>query len=187
MGRRRTKLGTTPIPCYIVKIAISLTIVATGVGAHIHPAQADSNQRLPGTSPSVQLTPWVYPVLGPRLSSDYGLRTHPIRKVTRHHHGVDLAAPVGAQVRAIAAGTVIYADPFGGYGNFVVIRHQQGVTSHYGHCDTISVTPGQQVRAGQVIARVGNSGSSTGPHLHLELRQDGLPRDPEVVLPGITE
>jgi murein DD-endopeptidase MepM/ murein hydrolase activator NlpD len=133
------------------------------------------------------LTSWVYPVLGPRLSSEYGRRSHPLRKVVRHHHGVDLAAPVGAQVRAVAAGTVIYADPYGGYGKFVVVRHAHDLTSHYGHCDSISVSPGQYVRAGQVIARVGNSGQSTGPHLHLELRHNGVPRNPEHILPGITE
>ena len=130
---------------------------------------------------------WVYPVLGPRLSSDYGKRTHPIRKAVRHHHGVDLAAPIGAQVRAVAAGTVIYADPYGGYGKFVVVRHTDGITSHYGHCDSIAVSVGQQVRAGQVIARVGNSGRSTGPHLHLELRVNGVPTNPDRILPGITE
>lgn len=133
------------------------------------------------------LSSWVYPVLGPRLSSDYGRRNHPFRKVLRHHHGVDLAAPVGAQVRAVAAGTVIFADPYGGYGKFVVVRHNKGLTSHYGHCDSVAVSPGQSVRAGQVIARVGNSGRSTGPHLHLELRLNGVPTNPEHILPGITE
>ncbi len=142
------------------------------------------------TAPKVVPTPlssWVYPVLGPRLSSDYGKRAHPLRKAIRHHQGVDLAAPVGAQVRSVAAGTVIYADPYGGYGKFVVVRHAEGLTSHYGHCDSISVAPGQYVRAGQVIARVGNSGRSTGPHLHLEVRLNGVPRNPESILPGITE
>ena len=129
----------------------------------------------------------VYPVLGPRLSSDYGVRKHPIRKTRRHHHGVDLAAPVGAAIRSIAAGQVIFADPFGGYGKFVVIRHANEMTSHYGHCDSILVNPGDSVRAGQIIGKVGNSGSSTGPHLHLEIRRNGVPQDPEKILPGLAD
>jgi murein DD-endopeptidase MepM/ murein hydrolase activator NlpD len=130
---------------------------------------------------------FVYPVLGPRLSSDYGVRKHPIRKTQKHHHGVDLAAPVGAAIRSIASGQVIFADPFGGYGKFVVIRHAHEVTSHYGHCDSITVNTGQRVRAGQIIGRVGSSGSSTGPHLHLEIRRNGIPQDPEKVLPGLAD
>lgn len=130
---------------------------------------------------------FVYPVMGPRMSSDYGTRKHPIRKVKRHHDGIDLAAPVGAPIRAIAGGQVMYADPHGGYGRYIVVQHDDGYTSHYGHCDKMDVTPGQHVAAGQVIGTVGSSGMSTGPHLHFEIRRDGKAYHPESFLPGLDD
>jgi len=129
----------------------------------------------------------VYPLMGPRLSSEFGTRKHPVLKVTRHHHGVDLAAPNGSPVRAIAAGQVIYADPFGGYGKFIVIKHINGLTSHYGHCSKLLVQPGETVKPGQLIAQVGSTGISTGPHLHFEVRKFGQPQDPEKYLPGLDQ
>ena len=129
----------------------------------------------------------VYPLMGPRESSDYGVRRHPIRKHVQHHHdGIDLAAPQGALIRAIASGRVVYSDPFGGYGNLVVIRHGSKLTSHYGHCETLKVQVGQTVRAGDIIATVGNTGRSTGPHLHFEIRRNGKPLHPEKLLPGLS-
>jgi murein DD-endopeptidase MepM/ murein hydrolase activator NlpD len=131
-------------------------------------------------------TSLVYPLMGPRESSSYGIRKHPLRKRVSHHHaGIDLAAPRGAIIRAIASGRVMYSDPHGGYGNFIVIRHPNGLTSHYGHCDTLKVQVGQSVTAGQVIATVGSTGASTGPHLHFEIRRDGQPQNPERYLPGL--
>jgi murein DD-endopeptidase MepM/ murein hydrolase activator NlpD len=130
---------------------------------------------------------FVYPVMGPRMSSDYGLRKHPVKKVTRHHHGMDLAAPLGAPIRAISDGQVMYADPHGGYGKLIAIKHADGFSSHYGHCKTMTVTPGQKVKAGDIIGTVGSTGISTGPHLHFEIRYRGEPRDPETFLPGIAE
>jgi murein DD-endopeptidase MepM/ murein hydrolase activator NlpD len=123
--------------------------------------------------------------MGPELSSDFGLRKHPIRKVTRHHDGVDLAAPLGAPIRSIAAGVIIFADPWGGYGKFVVVKHPDGMTSHYGHMERISVTPGQRIRAGDIIGTVGSTGISTGPHLHFEIRVNGTIQHPEKFLPGL--
>lgn len=129
---------------------------------------------------------YVYPVMGPRTSSSYGVRKHPITKRARkHHNGIDLAAPIGATIRSIASGLVIFADQFGGYGNLIVIRHADGLTSHYGHCNTTSVRVGQKVLAGDVIGTVGSTGQSTGPHLHFEIRSNGDPQHPERYLPGL--
>lgn len=128
---------------------------------------------------------FVYPVMGPRLSSDYGKRRHPIRRATQHHHGIDLAAPAGAPIRAIADGRVMFADPYAGYGKLIVIQHSDGLTSHYGHCSRLSVEPGATVRAGEIIGTVGSTGISTGPHLHFELRKQGSPLNPERILPGL--
>lgn len=133
------------------------------------------------------ISTFVYPLMGSRLSSDYGKRKHPVRKVSQHHHGIDLAAPKDAPIRAIADGIVMYADPFGGYGKLVVIQHSNGLTSHYGHCSRITVQPGRRVRAGDIIGSVGSTGISTGPHLHFELRKSGTPVNPEKILPGLAE
>jgi murein DD-endopeptidase MepM/ murein hydrolase activator NlpD len=128
---------------------------------------------------------FVYPLVGTRVSSDYGLRKHPLRKAVRHHHGIDLAAPEGALIRSIQAGKVVFADPYSGYGNLVVVQHENGMTSHYGHCRTIKVRPGQRVNAGEIIATVGSTGKVTGPHLHFEIRIGGKSHDPEMFIPGL--
>lgn len=125
--------------------------------------------------------------MGPRLSSSFGMRFHPIKRFSRAHKGLDLAAPVDSPIRAVAGGTVVFADPYAGYGNLVVIKHNGKVTTHYAHCNKIEVHPGQHVKAGQIIATVGNSGHSTGPHLHFEVRFDGEPRDPELFFPGMAD
>ncbi len=130
---------------------------------------------------------FVYPVMGPRMSSDFGIRKHPVRRVVRHHDGIDLAAPIGAPIRSIAKGQVMYADPHGGYGRYIVISHADGYTSHYGHCEKVEVSPGQNVAAGEIIGTVGSSGVSTGPHLHFEIRRNGTPHHPEKDLPGLDE
>jgi murein DD-endopeptidase MepM/ murein hydrolase activator NlpD len=128
---------------------------------------------------------FVYPLLGTRVSSDFGTRVHPVRKVKRHHGGIDLAAPMSAPIRAVAAGTVTFADPYKGFGKLVVIRHSGGMTTHYGHCESLKVRPGQKVSAGEIIATVGKSGLATGPHLHFEVRIDGKARDPQDFIPAL--
>ena len=128
---------------------------------------------------------FVYPLQGTRQSSKYGRRKHPVKKRIIHHHGIDLAAPIGSVIRAITDGVVVYADPHGGYGNFVVLKHAHGLTSHYGHCNKLRVKVGQRVRGGDIVATVGNTGVSTGPHLHFEIRKDGTPLNPELLLPEI--
>ncbi len=129
--------------------------------------------------------PFVFPVIGPRQSSGFGMRIHPIRRYSKMHKGVDLAAPIGSFIRAIQSGIVVFADPYAGYGNFVVIKHANGLTSHYAHCDEIKVRTGQRINAGEIIATIGNTGHSTGPHLHLEIRYNGEPLDPERIFPDL--
>lgn len=98
-----------------------------------------------------------------------------------YHPGIDFAVPTGTPIKAVADGVVIEAEPEGygnGYGHYVKIDHGDGLISLYGHMSTLQVEVGDQVTAGQVIGRSGNTGFSTGPHLHLEMRQNGVPRDP---------
>jgi murein DD-endopeptidase MepM/ murein hydrolase activator NlpD len=87
----------------------------------------------------------------------------------------------------VKGGVVVFADPYAGYGNLVVLQHANKVTTHYAHCESIRVRPGQHVNAGQIIATVGNTGHSTGPHLHFELRVNGESIDPELVFPNLAE
>jgi murein DD-endopeptidase MepM/ murein hydrolase activator NlpD len=114
---------------------------------------------------------WLRPASGP-MSSTFGPRWGTF------HYGLDIAAPYGSDVRAVHSGVVTKAGWFGGYGNAVVIDHGNGLTTRYGHNSSVTVQVGQRVSAGQVIAKVGNTGDSTGPHLHFEVRQDDVAINP---------
>lgn len=124
----------------------------------------------------------VSPLAG-ETGSGFGHRTHPITGEYAMHTGIDRGAPTGTPVRAAAAGVVVRAGPNGGYGNFVEIDHGGGVTTRYAHHDELAVRTGDVVAAGQTIGTVGSTGRSTGPHLHFELRHDGVAVDPEPYLP----
>ena len=96
----------------------------------------------------------------------------------RMHEGIDIAVGSGTPVVAAASGTVIVAGWMGGYGNLVVIDHGNGIATAYGHNTTVTVGPGQFVGQGQLIAYSGNTGNSTGPHVHFEVRINGAAVDP---------
>lgn len=113
-----------------------------------------------------------------RVTSDYGWRIHPILKIKRMHNGIDIAAPIGATVVAAEDGVVLFTGWYGGYGKTVVIGHGNGISTMYPHLSSYQVTEGQNVRRGQAIAKVGNTGLSTGPHLHFEVRINGEPTNP---------
>ncbi len=117
------------------------------------------------------------------LTSTFGPRIHPIYKVPSFHAGVDLALPEGTPVHAAANGRVVLADWHEGYGLLVVLDHGDGYTTYYGHLARLLVQAGQYVEAGQRIALSGNTGLSTGPHLHFEVRHNDTPVDPLLFLP----
>jgi murein DD-endopeptidase MepM/ murein hydrolase activator NlpD len=117
------------------------------------------------------------PVPG-RITSRYGMRHHPILNVERPHHGIDLAGSVGDPVRAAWTGVVLDAGYIKGYGNAVVIVHPGEKTSLYGHLSQVDVEAGQTVTRGAKVGEIGNSGLSTGPHLHFEVRLNDKPIDP---------
>ncbi|MGB9920429.1 MAG: murein hydrolase activator EnvC family protein [Moorellales bacterium] len=112
------------------------------------------------------------------VSSDYGWRIHPILGGNRFHSGIDIPAPTGTPVVAAAAGQVIFAGWYGGYGYAVVISHGGNIATTYGHLSRIGVSEGQAVRQGQEVGRVGSTGLSTGPHLHFDVRESGEPVSP---------
>jgi murein DD-endopeptidase MepM/ murein hydrolase activator NlpD len=113
-----------------------------------------------------------------RISSGFGSRFHPILKKYRYHSGVDIAAPKGTPIVATDNGVVIFSGYKGGYGKTVMIDHGLGYSSVYGHTSVLLVTNGQEVTQGQRIALVGSTGLSTGPHLHFEIRKNGIPQNP---------
>lgn len=103
----------------------------------------------------------------------YGYRVHPISGAKDYHKGVDIGLPTGTPIQSGQSGTVTFAGYSGDYGNVVVIDDGNGLVSKYAHCDTLLVSQGQTVSIGDVIATVGNTGASTGSHLHLEVLKNG--------------
>jgi murein DD-endopeptidase MepM/ murein hydrolase activator NlpD len=124
------------------------------------------------------------PVAFRRISSIFGMRKHPLFGQWRNHTGTDYAAPMGTPVRAIGDGVVIFAGVKGGYGNMIDIRHRNGMVSRYGHMRNFAtgVRPGTKVAMGSTIGYVGMTGWATGPHLHFEIRVDGVAHDPKLAL-----
>ena len=118
------------------------------------------------------------PVDGVRLTSDYGMRWHPVMGGRRAHKGVDLAGPTGTPVRATADGVVGRAEWFSSYGLYVALEHGANIETRYGHMSRLNVASGQQVRKGDIIGFIGSTGRSTGPHLHYEVRIAGLAVNP---------
>jgi murein DD-endopeptidase MepM/ murein hydrolase activator NlpD len=152
------------------------------------PALADRAGHLSGVLDAVEArlnervrwissTPAISPVKG-IFTSGFGVRADPLTHGRGVHQGVDIAAAPGQPVRASADGIVVEAGEIGGLGQAVFIAHGFGVTTRYGHMSHVEVRPGQRVKRGDVVGRVGNTGRSTGYHLHYEVRVDGDPVNP---------
>lgn len=118
------------------------------------------------------------------LSSGFGLRKDPFTGQVNQHNGIDVVAPAGASIRACAAGSVIFSGWKPGYGNTVIIRHEDGVESVYGHASKLLVHVGEQVANHTPIGCVGSTGRSTGAHLHFEVRRNGQALNPITLLNG---
>lgn len=122
--------------------------------------------------------PWAHTLPGGRLTSGYGLRKDPVTGVAETHEGIDLAAKHGAPILAYADGVVRFSGWQAGYGRIVVVQHADGTESAYAHNSRNLVKAGERVAKGTVLAEVGSSGRSTGPHLHFEIRKEGRAVDP---------
>jgi murein DD-endopeptidase MepM/ murein hydrolase activator NlpD len=118
-----------------------------------------------------------WPVSGP-ITSPFGMRTDPLGRGFRMHTGIDIGAPMGSTVTASAGGRIIYAGWEGGYGNTIIIDHGGATSTLYAHLSQIFISQGQDVQRGQAIGAVGCTGNCTGPHLHFEIRLNGVPTDP---------
>ncbi len=121
---------------------------------------------------------FIWPVSSGYVSSGFGARSRPKAGASTYHQGVDIAVSIGTTVRASSGGTVITAGWVSGYGNAVYIRHADGVVTRYGHLSKILVSVGETVTQGERIALSGNTGNSTGPHLHFEMRISGTAVNP---------
>lgn len=122
-----------------------------------------------------------HPVGKVRISSSYGWRLHPVLQVNRLHAGTDFVVPIGTPVKAAQSGKVIFAGNKGGYGKLLVIQHDAVHSTVYGHLNDFAkdIKVGSMVQRGQVVAKSGNTGMSTGPHLHYEVRVNGLAVHPK--------
>jgi murein DD-endopeptidase MepM/ murein hydrolase activator NlpD len=130
-----------------------------------------------GIAPGGPVGTFSWPVTG-TITSPFGWRSNPFGGAPDFHPGLDIAAPTGTTVTAAAGGTVIMAQWYGGYGNYISIDHGGGYSTGYGHLSAIYVANGQTVSRGQAIGAVGSTGASTGPHLHFEVRINGKAVDP---------
>jgi murein DD-endopeptidase MepM/ murein hydrolase activator NlpD len=172
-GLRKSDILTPGQPVFVLGVSAQQPGSDPGSPA---PARA-----LGTTSPTTNSSaPLRWPVAVPRLTSPFGTRWG------KEHEGIDMAAPIGTPVYAAAAGNVIYAgDQVRGYGNMVVIRHSGNLVTVYAHNSLLLVHIGDQVSVGREIARVGDTGRATAPHLHFEVRRNEIPQDPMQFLPAL--
>jgi murein DD-endopeptidase MepM/ murein hydrolase activator NlpD len=126
--------------------------------------------------------PTRFPIADHVLTATFGVRNHPIHGKPRFHAGIDLVSDSSDDVFAAKAGTVVLARPYNDYGNTVIVRHERGVETLYAHLASIAVKEGQQVDLNTLLGVMGNTGASTGKHLHFEVSVGGYPVDPLKVM-----
>lgn len=140
---------------------------------------AQNAQNSQGNKPEGVISSGSWPVPGyTRISSPYGYRNHPILNTQKFHTGIDIPAPQGTPVTSMDDGKVIFSGVQGGYGNTVMIQHDDGKVTLYAHNSALTVSVGERVQKGQVVAKIGSTGMSTGPHLHFEVRINGSHTNP---------
>ncbi len=122
-------------------------------------------------------TPSIWPVRG-WLSSYFGKRIDPFTQAEKFHEGLDIANNVGLPIKVTANGVVIFSGEKGGYGNVIIVKHNYSLETRYAHLQSSIVSVGQRVKKGELIGYLGNSGRSSGPHLHYEVRKNGIPVNP---------
>lgn len=121
------------------------------------------------------------------VTSQFGWRVHPITGNEGFHTGIDIANSQGTPITAAFSGTIYECGKNEAYGNYILMRHSDGLYTFYGHCKSLKATEGMNIRSGEIIAYMGSTGYSTGPHLHFEIRIDGKRVDPAYVLKGIED
>jgi murein DD-endopeptidase MepM/ murein hydrolase activator NlpD len=168
-----TQLTTTETPKLLMGRLDKLSAEATRQEQSLQELQAYFQDQ----KSMLASTPSVWPARG-WVTSDFGQRVDPYTADRVMHSGLDIAAPHGKEVYAPSDGTVVFAGLEGGYGNVIVVDHGYGIKTRYGHLAKMLVKAGDRVKRGALIAAVGNTGRSTGPHLHYEVRVNGIPQNP---------
>lgn len=178
---------------------LSLTIVSPSpIPSEAEPSPSPAASAEPSAAPSPSPTPYDGPALPEKttmeyvsldldyaaplqgeITSGFGYRDHPISGENGFHYGIDIAAGEGTPILAFASGTVDYIGESSIYGLYMQLRHADGTTSFYAHCSKLLFRKGASVKKGEAIAEVGTTGSSTGTHLHFEIRKDGVYLNPE--------
>ena len=161
-------------------LKIDEVIVIPGATAEVRRQVASARGSANRPNVSRKLDYW--PAVGP-ITDVFGWRVHPVYGTQNFHDGIDIGVPKGTPVRAASAGTVIMSSWYGGYGNAIKIDHGGGIVTLYAHLSSMSVAVGDKVSAGQTIGYSGNTGTSTGPHLHFTVMVGGSPVDPKPWLP----
>ena len=155
---------------------------AKGLNSEISKLQAEAQKKIDeainggASDPSSQGMIW--PTTTRWITSYYGYRIHPVLGYSKFHSGIDIGVGTGNPVYSVKSGVVILSQYYYGYGNAVIVDHGNGLSTLYAHLNTLKVSKGQWVNQGQVIATSGNTGISTGPHLHFEVRVNGSTVDP---------
>jgi murein DD-endopeptidase MepM/ murein hydrolase activator NlpD len=160
---------------YTLKVSALTGATATGISLGL------THNVTPADWLRANSAPNLWPVEGP-VTGSFGERTDPFNGEGAFHAGVDISASVGQPVIAPADGVVEFADFMGGYGRAIILGHGHGLSTRYGHLSNFAVTAGQQVHRGDTIGYVGDSGRSTGPHLHYEVRINDTPVNPHKYL-----
>ena len=167
---------------FIVAVLLGFSVVKFGI-----PSPQTSSTTPIRTStfqPSKDAPKFIYPLPSKvSIGSGFGMRTHPVTGAQQMHSGVDIGAPTGTPIFAIADGQVESAGELGNCGNGVRVQHSGGYMSVYCHASKLLVKQGQSVKSGETIALIGSTGMSTGPHLHLGMKLNGEWIDPKKVVP----
>lgn len=185
MKDKQMKMDTI-YPKIIFGLAI-LTFAAQVFGADINKDTINDNLELTHSSQVEKSKDNIiyinnFPVKTGWLSSSYGMRNDPFNGKRRMHKGIDIAARQGTNINPVGKGTVIFAGRKHGYGKLIEIRHGNSVVSRYAHLKKILAKKGQKVNMTDIIAQVGSTGRSTGPHLHLEIAFNGKTVNPRIYL-----
>lgn len=178
---RGGSLENDPAPADASKIKVSLTSAEEQLDVSRENLQG-LLQSLKERQAYLNAKPSIWPLQG-KVTSRYGYRKSPFTGRSSFHDGIDIAAPIGTPIRAAASGVVTYAGWRAGYGQTVMLEHGYGFRTLYGHNSRLAVKKGARVEKGDIIAYVGNTGQSTGPHLHYEVYVNGKRQNPANYLP----
>ena len=176
-GQKVDRLGVTSNGWVVVKVNGATGYVLSDYISESKPEVELGNNNQGNNNNNSSGYTWPTPT-SKRVTSNYGWRVHPVHGTKKHHNGIDIGAPFGAPIVAVASGKITKATYGVVNGNYIYLDHGNGLVSKYLHCSSLAVSAGQHVEKGQVIAYVGSTGTSTGNHLHFQIEKNGQHVDP---------